>query len=242
MPVEYGNFTKSRHARLFASLGLSLVLHTAILQITPEGGQWMRGEPIPAAVSMTVYLSPNADQSGAPPQSVAIPMAQDNGASASTLGEHNIPQPALSPAPQASATTSVSKTPGPTGMFPGPWYYPARYLHRRPTPLKPIWPAYPEELATISGRVIILLLINDAGAVDQYRIESSEPPGVFDASVIAAFTAAQYAPALITGYRVKSQLIAEVSFEPGAPPRADFSIMEPIRPIQDAGKSLGKEN
>jgi TonB family protein len=127
-------------------------------------------------------------------------------------------------------------------MFPGPWYYPARYLHRRPTPLKPIWPAYPEALTEVEGRVTILLLINEAGTVDQYRILASEPSDLFDMSVIAAFTAAQYAPALITGYKVKSQLLAEVSFKPGAPPVADFSIMEPAKPIQDASKSLGKEN
>jgi TonB family protein len=127
-------------------------------------------------------------------------------------------------------------------MFPGPWYYPARYLHRRPTPLKPIWPDYSESLDDQHGRVRILLLINEEGYVDQHRIEVSDPPGMFDAAVVAAFTAARYAPALIAGYKVKSQLLAEVSFEPGAPPRADFSIMGTAGPIQLPASSLGREN
>lgn len=128
-------------------------------------------------------------------------------------------------------------------MFPGPWYYPARYLHRRVTPLKPIRPDYPVDAEQVRGRVTILLLVNEEGSVDQYRIQDAEPPGVFDASVIAAFTTVRYAPGLITGYKVKGQLLAEVSFEPGLPPQANFSIMggEPL-PVQPSASPRGKEN
>lgn len=105
------------------------------------------------------------------------------------------------------------------GLFVGPWYYPARYLHRHPSPLKPIWPDYPTSAQELSGRVMILLLINEEGKVDQYRIQEAEPDGVFEPTVIRAFTEARYAPGVIAGMAVKSQLLAEVSFTPGAPPR-----------------------
>jgi protein TonB len=110
----------------------------------------------------------------------------------------------------------------PTGLFPGPWYYAARYLHRRPTPLKPIRPAYPPETENLSGQVVLLLLINERGTVDTAHIIESQPPGRFDDLVIKAFAHETYAPGLITGYPVKSQLLVEVIFEPGALPETSI--------------------
>ncbi len=117
---------------------------------------------------------------------------------------------------ETAATVSV------TGLFPGPWYYAARYLHRRPTPLKPIRPVYPPKAEHLSGQVVLLLLINERGAVDSYQIIESQPSGRFDDPVIEAFTHEIYAPGLITGYPVKSQLLVEVIFEPGALPEANI--------------------
>lgn len=130
----------------------------------------------------------------------------------------------------------------PSGLIPGPWYYPARYLHRRSSPLRPIWPDYPLDLETVRGHVVILLLISEEGKVDHYRIESADPAGPFEASVIKAFTSSSYAPGLIAGQKVKSQLLAEVFFEPGMPPRAAFSIMENAIPVQGPASSLGSGN
>lgn len=75
--------------------------------------------------------------------------------------------------------------------------------------------------------MLIRLLINEQGEVDTYQILESEPTGSFDASVVAAFSTAKFAPGLITGYAVKSQLLAEVFFQPGQAPTPNFSIMEP---------------
>lgn len=125
----------------------------------------------------------------------------------------------------------------------GPWYYPARYLHRRVTPLKPIWPIYPPQAETVGGHVRILLFVNEHGGIDRYQIESAEPAGVFEAAVIHAFVEeARYAPGMITGYPVRAQLLAEVRFEPGAPPQIDFSIMGTAQPLQAPASSRGSEN
>lgn len=95
----------------------------------------------------------------------------------------------------------------------------------------------------VAGRVTILLFVNEHGEIDRYRIEAAEPAGVFEASVIKAFVdEARYAPGLITGYPVRGQLLAEVSFEPGAPPSIDFSIMGTAQPVQAPVSSRGKEN
>jgi TonB family protein len=98
----------------------------------------------------------------------------------------------------------------------GPWYYPAHYLHRRPSPLKPILPTYPAAAEGLSGHVVIRLLISETGAVDNVRIESSDPPMVFESVVIDAFAAAEFAPGIISSIAVKSQVLIEVTFEPGA--------------------------
>lgn len=114
-----------------------------------------------------------------------------------------------------------------TGSVFGPWYFSARYLHRRVSPLKPVRPAFPPFTSHISGRVVLLLFINELGGVDSHRIVASEPVDVFDASVAEAFLGARYAPGLITGHAVKSQLLVEVSFEPGEEPRTDFKTDAP---------------
>ncbi len=234
------NEAKSRPVRLFVSLAVSLGLHTAILSMTPGLPAWMTSaarNAMPAAVTLAVHLPISGSQ--ARKNEMAPPIIKAAAAPGAQAQAHEIEPSAKSVLPSTTDTAAPS---GPSGMFPGPWYYPARYLHRRPTPLKPIWPDYPESLEDQHGRVRILLLINEEGDVDQHRIEVSEPPGMFDAAVVAAFTAARYAPALIAGYQVKSQLLAEVSFEPGAPPRADFSIMGTAGPIQLPASSLGREN
>ncbi|MBI5861491.1 MAG: TonB family protein [Rhodocyclales bacterium] len=130
----------------------------------------------------------------------------------------NVSAPAgtLPPAPAASSLSTQMVS----GLLPGPWYYAARYLHRRPTPLKPIRPNYPPEAENLRGQVMLLLLINERGTVDTYHIVESQPPGVFDDAVSDAFTREQYAPGLITGYPVKSQLLVDVTFEPGSAPTA----------------------
>ncbi|GAB2180549.1 hypothetical protein DLREEDagrD3_07720 [Denitratisoma sp. agr-D3] len=121
--------------------------------------------------------------------------------------------------PTTAATTHLATV---SGLIAGPWYYPARYLHRHVTPLRPIWPDYPAAAQNTAGSVTLLLLVNEEGKVDRYRIESAEPPGVFDDAVIRAFTGETYAPGLIAGMPVKGQLQAEVSFEPGQPPRLNL--------------------
>lgn len=106
------------------------------------------------------------------------------------------------------------------GLFDGPWYYPARYLHRHVTVLHPIEPTVPPGAGDLRGRVAMVLRVNPKGAVDGYEILDSEPLGFFEKSVIEAFAYEQYAPGLIAGTPVRGQLHVEVVFEPGEVPKA----------------------
>ena len=71
------------------------------------------------------------------------------------------------------------------------------------------------------------MLINEQGTVDTYRIVKAEPAGIFDETVVTAFVKERYAPGLITGRSVKSQLLVEVVFEPGAEPRSGVLLELP---------------
>lgn len=102
--------------------------------------------------------------------------------------------------PGAPATERLR--PGRAGIVTGSWYYAARYLHRRPTPLKPIRPDFPPLTNTLSGRVLLLMFINQQGGVDSHRILESTPRGTFDEEVLKSFANERYAPGLISGFPV----------------------------------------
>lgn len=69
----------------------------------------------------------------------------------------------------------------------------------------------------------LLLYIGFNGSIDKYEIVESEPKGMFDQSAIDAFTSVPFSPGQITGYPVRSQLLVEVTYDPGQAPRAMLS-------------------
>jgi TonB family protein len=211
-------------ARLLFSLAVSLAAHAFILNIDPELLTWAGPQASVVAQPLSVYLTDVTQQGRLHLAVQQFSQPALIGRSADQGSDRQPTQAGKFPPPSQGNNQAVTSSPSST--FPGPWYYPARYLHRHPSPLKPIWPSYPDSAEHIRGRVIILLLINEEGVVDQYKIRESDPEGTFDETVIVAFTTARYAPALISGYKVKSQLLAEVSFEPGEQPKTDFSILE----------------
>lgn len=235
--------------RLSLSLACSFVLHLAILAAPIDALRGNDGVPHTGKqrFSFSVDLPVPAEAAVRNPVSITHASVQPATPPAPVLTAAAIvePGPAGEPkADHAKLTPEPDRQTGPNISGPlGPWYYPARYLHRKVTPLKPIWPDYPPEAETVAGRVTILLFVNEFGEIDRYRIESAEPAGIFEASVIEAFVEkARYAPGMITGYPVRGQLLAEVSFEPGAPPSVDFSIMGTAKPLQVPASSRGKEN
>lgn len=208
------------------SLGLSLLLHGVVLNLFGPSDFSMQG---PASASDAREMSVSFAPAIVPPQ---VPAA----ASLAVRAARAPDPPAPAPAPAATAPGAVAPaSPQPAvpsapyraalaGIVSGPWYYSARYLHRRPTPLKPIRPAYPPLVGDLAGRVVLLLLINERGTVDSHQVMKAEPGGIFEESVVTAFIGERYAPGLITGYPVKSQLLVEVIFEPGAEPRTGILL------------------
>lgn len=158
------------------------------------------------------------------PATIPMPVASGLTARDNTAGNQS---PAPTQAPPSLGSSALAQAPG---LLPGPWYYTAKWLHRRPTPLHPIFPQYPPAAAHIAGRVQLLLLINEQGGIDNYQVQEANPEGVFEEATITAFTQARYAPGLITNYPVRSQLLVEVVFEPGAAPRVGMPALEAPTP------------
>lgn len=130
------------------------------------------------------------------------------------------------------------------GLIPGPRYLLASELHRHPIPLAAIRPEYPVGAEDMKGKVMLLVLINEGGGVDRAGVLAADPPGVFDASALAAFQFRRYAPGLVAGIPVRSQLLVEVSYEPGDPPKVNLPTISTTGPgaLENQANSLGKGN
>jgi TonB family protein len=92
--------------------------------------------------------------------------------------------------------------------------YRATGLDPPPTPLHDIEPEYPTHQGLREGVVVLRLLINEKGIVDEAIVVRSFPPGVFDSSAVVAFGSAKFSPGMFLGLPVKSQLTVEVEFMP----------------------------
>ena len=63
-----------------------------------------------------------------------------------------------------------------------------------------------------TGKVILLLLINENGGIDSIATLEARPPGMFEAMARSAFASVRYSPALKGGKPVKSQKIVEILY------------------------------
>ena len=123
-----------------------------------------------------------------------------------------------------------------------PKYYPARELEQRPLVRTAVRPVFPQHAPVDTGRVVLRLLISASGEVDQARVLSASPPGVFETAALEAFAPAQFLPGRKKGVAVGSQLDVELRFGRPLPavvrPRhADLPKYEqPRRPYRQRSK------
>ncbi len=110
-------------------------------------------------------------------------------------------------APRGAGATRGAVLPGAA-----PKYYPARELDQRPLVRTAVHPVFPQHAPVDSGRVVLRLLISASGEVDEARVLSASPPGVFDAAALEAFTPAQFLPGRRKGVAVGSALNVELLF------------------------------
>lgn len=101
--------------------------------------------------------------------------------------------------------------------IPAPHYFKAAQLDRRPRVLSEVQPEFPAtDFVSVSGSVVLRLLLDESGGVDRVVVERSELPSSFQESAAAAFSKASFAPGEIDNFAVKSEMRVEVTFDSGA--------------------------
>lgn len=98
----------------------------------------------------------------------------------------------------------------------GDTYYTAQDLDVYPTPRAPLKLEHPNGAgrAQVSGQVLVVLALNEAGIPDDVSILRSEPQGYFEDAVRAAFAGVRFFPAQKDGHAVKSRIQIRFEFEP----------------------------
>ena len=66
--------------------------------------------------------------------------------------------------------------------------------------------------AKVDGRLLVLLLIDEFGVVNDASIVESQPPGYFEEAALAVFRAARFSPAQKQGHAVKSRVLLQVKY------------------------------
>ena len=198
-------------SRLPVACALSLLLHLALLlgiPVYPGGGVPQVGFPI------HVRLEPVANE----PQPATLTPAEKTGV---PVRENDRPgpvartaDPARESGPAAAAQASAPIAGIEVPLSRDPTYYPARQLDVYPRLLAPLNLDYPERAAAqrLDGNLLLLLLIDEFGIVNEASVVEAQPDGYFEAAALAVFRATRFSPAQKQGRPVKSRVLLQVSY------------------------------
>lgn len=99
-------------------------------------------------------------------------------------------------------------------LFDAHWYA-AREVDVHPTVLGRIQPIYPDDARRqgLEGWVKLRLKLDERGRVLETEVVEAQPPGVFDAAAVEAFSRARFEPARKQGVPVRYEGFFRVMFE-----------------------------
>jgi TonB family protein len=95
-------------------------------------------------------------------------------------------------------------------------YYTSREVDIRAEPMNDVQLVFPR-LAyqnRTKGLVVLRILINERGAIDDLAVVESHPKGIFEEAALSATRTVKFSPAIRNGRTVKSQKTIEVAFDP----------------------------
>ena len=199
--------------------------------VAPDGGAatpLSLGSTPPAALPSPIEMSPSAVISPNQPGSAQARAAdvavyqtdsaptQPSGRAAPTADSAASNRPAASVLSELTASKPDAKTTlaEPGGLPPAPSYRATGTLDPGPKPLSDINPDYPARAGQQQGIVVLRLLINEQGVVDNVAVVRAAPAGYFEESALEAFGKALFSPGKLLGLAVKSQITVEVEFMP----------------------------
>lgn len=252
-PVTEVRWNVRQLMRLAIALALALSLHLFVvfgLAVYGEGAPRQRNVvlnlrlvkthpkpttlPEPAAVARAATQAVSAVRIEAP-----LPHADPGGPSAEP------PAPAAAPDLDAPASHSADASPLPwfpsLGVIEAPDlnYYPPAELDQLAKPVGEITPYIPlaEAQSVPDGRVLLMLLIDETGRVDEVQLLESNPPGMMDEVGLAVWRNTRFTPAMKGGKYVRSRKKIEITFGDGTP-KPPLVTLPAIAPgSNDAGGS-----
>ncbi|WP_169725351.1 energy transducer TonB [Fundidesulfovibrio putealis] len=88
-------------------------------------------------------------------------------------------------------------------------------MDAKPKLIRHVEPDYPESARkrALSGKVMARFVVDESGLVHEPTVSSSDPPGVFDDSVIEAVRRWKFEPARHKGKAVKVVVTVPVKFD-----------------------------
>lgn len=196
--------------RFAAALTVSALLHLAFAEIVaPEpGARSTRRHAAATPSSLAVRLIASDDPlPTASPTRQAAPPKPPLSAPAQRLPSRAVPA-ARAAATKERQEVSVLSEPEDTR------YYAARHLDHYPALLAALDLTFPADVAASerSGYVLLLVLIDVDGRVNDASVVEAVPAGVFDEEARRALLAAHFKPAFKNGRAVRSRLIVHVSY------------------------------
>lgn len=199
-------------ARLGLALAASLALHLAlILGVQVKAVQQ---EDRAAALKVRIERVARSESKAALTAKKASAAVPEKVEAATPNAGEAPPSPAAHAAPvaeQAAPLLPAVEIP----LIEDPTWYPARQVDVHPTALQQIKPVYPDKASVqgVEGHVILLLLIDEAGAVKDVSVAEAKPEGYFEESALAVFREARFSPAQKKGRAVRSRVLIRVTYE-----------------------------
>lgn len=234
-PIQKVGLPPSRAVFLVIASATVLCLHAALLllKLEPSGSHRVSRENamavrlLPAhVVDVAVTRDPDADASPVAHRDAeavervkAVPVARRESQTGGKLAER-APTPAemrgdsLARLETAATAPPAVRPPLQSALAPAPDYLLGARLDPGPRPLGSIEPEYPESANLQEGKVVLRLLISEAGVVDNVAVVRAEPKGLFEEAALDAFRVARFSPGMVLGTAVKSQITVEVEFLP----------------------------
>lgn len=215
------------HAGLIATLALAAAAGHGVRQ--SEGREASAGRVamtlvrVPASIASESAAAAAGDTQtpivarrlarGAAPTSTALRafQAQPTGAEVASVEVAGSP-----PVTNIHAAIAMHDDPVDAAPAYGVYYFASSEVDVAAHPQAAIEPELPQGSESQPGYLVMRMLISERGEVDRIEMLVSEPEGLFDESVVAAFSAARFVPALREGYPVKSQKVVELKIEPDA--------------------------
>lgn len=194
--------------RFAAALVVSALFHAACVTLaTAPGVRGSRSLSAPSAVTIAARLVAARPDTPLPPLARELKPAA---APAPRMPQKSLPQAVTAPRPRVPPNAGTEALP----EAQDPTYYSARQLDVYPTLQGVLELAFPSAAPDdAAGHVLLLVLIDANGSIDNVSVVEATPAGLFDDVARKALAGARFTPALKSGRPVKSRLLVRVSYD-----------------------------